>query len=181
MLSPCTPVEPHTAPNERPGGARVARALSLMCLASSVALLIVAGISIVFRCDVIREQQWIEIRAGYVCVSRLPEDIWTNDLVQLGNSNRQRGITFERQRPHLAKILWPTRSGMAIIVPLGMPIAGTMIAAIALWRFSRRVVRHGCCANCGYSLIGNESGICPECGVECRPMMAEAKAPPPPP
>jgi hypothetical protein len=28
----------------------------------------------------------------------------------------------------------------------------------------RRRLRHVCCIECGYSLVGNTSGVCPECG-----------------
>ncbi|NLE60662.1 MAG: hypothetical protein GX616_20140 [Planctomycetes bacterium] len=31
-------------------------------------------------------------------------------------------------------------------------------------RYSRR--KRGCCANCGYDLTGNVSGVCPECGQD---------------
>lgn len=37
--------------------------------------------------------------------------------------------------------------------------------------FSLRGRRHGetnCCRQCGYTLFGNQSGICPECGNVCQ-------------
>ena len=33
------------------------------------------------------------------------------------------------------------------------------------WSDHRRRKRAGCCAQCGYSLTGNTSGACPECGA----------------
>lgn len=45
-----------------------------------------------------------------------------------------------------------------VIVPIGF---------IIRWRLLRRRWRQsGCCESCGYSLSGNASGVCPECGVE---------------
>jgi hypothetical protein len=39
---------------------------------------------------------------------------------------------------------------------------------IRIWRRQLRTERHGyrpLCGSCGYSLVGNSSGVCPECGV----------------
>jgi hypothetical protein len=55
----------------------------------------------------------------------------------------------------------------------GLCYAAALAAGIAAWlgaaeyaqrRIARRVKR-GCCAECGYNLTGNVSGVCPECGV----------------
>ncbi|HYO11257.1 MAG TPA: hypothetical protein VER17_19995 [Tepidisphaeraceae bacterium] len=46
------------------------------------------------------------------------------------------------------------------------------IGGAAVWRLARgpRVRRHGGrCAECGYDLTGNQSGVCPECGTPARP------------
>jgi len=50
-----------------------------------------------------------------------------------------------------------------------------LIRAILLTRQLRRR-RQGHCGNCGYSLTGNVSGVCPECGTPVAPQYAQAKA-----
>jgi len=53
-------------------------------------------------------------------------------------------------------------------LPLGWPVAGAwIVSGMIIYRHIRRRDRHrrGGCARCGYSLIGNVSGICPECGA----------------
>ena len=39
-----------------------------------------------------------------------------------------------------------------------------------VWVISRRrrTRKTDCCVHCGYSLTGNTSGVCPECGTACR-------------
>jgi predicted RNA-binding Zn-ribbon protein involved in translation (DUF1610 family) len=48
----------------------------------------------------------------------------------------------------------------------------------AVWgvkRIRRRRPREGHCVSCGYSLIGNVSGVCPECGMEVVVRMLVAR------
>jgi hypothetical protein len=49
----------------------------------------------------------------------------------------------------------------ALVVPIWMPLSLALASTCWLWRRARR--RTGFCC-CGYSLTGNVSGICPECG-----------------
>ena len=51
----------------------------------------------------------------------------------------------------------------------------TGVLGIILYRQTRGVFRiarqrklKGCCRICGYSLRGNESGVCPECGTKTK-------------
>jgi hypothetical protein len=56
----------------------------------------------------------------------------------------------------------------AFTVVVAAAQAGLWIAvSISLLRYRRRLLRRlrGDCLRCGYSLIGNTSGICPECGA----------------
>ncbi len=47
---------------------------------------------------------------------------------------------------------------ISVAVALPLPVA-----LLAIRRFPR--MREGHCVQCGYSLIGNTSGVCPECGT----------------
>jgi hypothetical protein len=42
---------------------------------------------------------------------------------------------------------------------------------------SARAPRLRCCLHCGYSLIGNTSGVCPECGTKAELQTTEGAAP----
>lgn len=46
-----------------------------------------------------------------------------------------------------------------------------------LFRFARRWhrKRNGRCLDCGYSVIGNVSGVCPECGTAISPLKPKAE------
>ena len=52
-------------------------------------------------------------------------------------------------------------------LPLIYPFAGVAIPTLLVWRFWPKSVKPGHC-RCGYDLQGNESGRCPECGVEVQ-------------
>lgn len=57
-----------------------------------------------------------------------------------------------------------TGLGMVLVPPvLSLP------AAILAHRRRKR----GQCLSCGYSLTGNESGVCPECGRKIKPLTEE--------
>ncbi|HEY2589369.1 MAG TPA: hypothetical protein VGI81_26725 [Tepidisphaeraceae bacterium] len=45
-----------------------------------------------------------------------------------------------------------------------------LLPAAAFWRWRRRLSRssRGLCVACGYSLTGNVTGVCPECGAACK-------------
>ena len=61
-------------------------------------------------------------------------------------------------------------AGLRIVtIPLWMPILAFAIPTALTWRaHSLSFRRPGCCRNCGYNLIGNTSGVCPECGEKIR-------------
>ena len=50
-------------------------------------------------------------------------------------------------------------------VPLWCPLIVALLPAACLWWTDRRRPLPGHCP-CGYDLTGNESGTCPECGIE---------------
>ena len=60
-------------------------------------------------------------------------------------------------------IPWPKRYRSIIGIPLWMPFLALGIPSFIVWRRVRKP-RVGHCADCGYDLTGNTSGVCPECG-----------------
>ena len=66
--------------------------------------------------------------------------------------------------PRLAK---PTSawSSFEIFIPFWIPI---LIIGIQMCRQRRPVSQYPVCAQCSYSLRGNVSGLCPECGYSCE-------------
>jgi len=56
----------------------------------------------------------------------------------------------------------------ALDIPLWLIFALAMIPNSLLWYRGRRRFPAGHCGSCGYDLIGNLSGVCPECGTPCQ-------------
>ena len=52
-------------------------------------------------------------------------------------------------------------------VPLYAVFAAVAVPTLLVWRFWPKPIKPGHC-RCGYSLTGNQSGTCPECGVEVQ-------------
>jgi hypothetical protein len=68
----------------------------------------------------------------------------------------------------IAVRLW-TLDALAAMLP---------IAWLARWRQQRRLRGIGTCLKCGYNLIGNLSGVCPECGAKIvQPTRANSDRP----
>lgn len=74
------------------------------------------------------------------------------------------------------------RGGRTYRIVLLDGVTAGMTAILPLWWLltrnrsrQRYRLRHGLCVGCGYSLAGNVSGICPECG---RPTVNAATSPP---
>ena len=65
-----------------------------------------------------------------------------------------------------AKVIY-TGYVKAIHIPLWMPFLPIAAASLLAWRRAR-MRRPGHCRNCGYDLMGNVSGVCPECGKEVQ-------------
>ena len=51
--------------------------------------------------------------------------------------------------------------------PIYAVFLAVAIPTLLVWRFWPKPVKPGHC-RCGYDLHGNESGVCPECGVEVQ-------------
>ena len=78
---------------------------------------------------------------------------------------------FSRHRAHMIWTPAVTREslsrspgiGTTIRIPLWILLLITAIPTVVFWRLDRRRPLPGHCP-CGYNLIGNVSGTCPECG-----------------
>jgi hypothetical protein len=80
-------------------------------------------------------------------------------------------------RPAMAPILAARRG---VIVPNAISVRGLIAdtavigSPVFVWGWGLGAVRRGrrrrrvACEGCGYSLLGNVSGVCPECGGSCR-------------
>lgn len=86
------------------------------------------------RCD----QSGISLRAGWHC-------------------GRTNGIKI-RWRPHWHRY-HPGR-----VIPLWIPFVLAALPTAAFWWRDRRLIPPGHCQRCAYDLMGNVSGVCPECG-----------------
>lgn len=84
---------------------------------------------------------------------------------------RSDGVWFAR--------VWPSLENNSavrsrIILPLWLVIAGCLLG-VGLLRRIARCSRRGFCPECMYSLTGNVSGVCPECGTRLS-QLAQAGA-----
>jgi len=67
---------------------------------------------------------------------------------------------FERQKSSGRKGAYETN----VVLPLFLPFMIVASMTWIVWYRDRHRIRPGHCRNCGYSLTGNLSGVCPECG-----------------
>lgn len=70
-----------------------------------------------------------------------------------------RGPTF--WRPEFGVERWVIQLWPVIVVSIGCWLQ----LLILRWKHVNRVRSARTCDRCGYSLVGNESGVCPECGA----------------
>lgn len=52
-----------------------------------------------------------------------------------------------------------------VTIPLWLPFVIVAAPTAFLWHIDRRRKHQGHCPKCGYDLLGNQSGVCPECGT----------------
>ena len=87
---------------------------------------------------------------------------YTPCLKALGHSRRQ-GFEWWFQWGQWSDVrLYSTE----VFIPLWVLVLLTGLPTGWLWWRERE--RPGLCASCGYDLRGNASGVCPECGAECK-------------
>lgn len=60
--------------------------------------------------------------------------------------------------------IYPNDDNIVVVIPHWILLTISVPATIMLWRRDRRTHPPGHCRRCGYSLTGNTSGKCPECG-----------------
>ena len=71
-----------------------------------------------------------------------------------------------------SEVSWQNGEPIVVIPPWLALLFVAVPTAFLFWRDSR--IPPGHCRKCGYNLMGNVSGRCPECGEACKP---EAGAP----
>lgn len=81
-------------------------------------------------------------------------------------------LLYENRAPHplldtgLPRIV-PAFGTSALVVPFWAVTGLCGVTCILVWKFTKRKTMDGnCCEVCSYSLVGNTSGICPECGMQ---------------
>ena len=82
-----------------------------------------------------------------------------------------------RRKPQPRALLWwlgPTAACLLVLAPwapawatlsIGVLFAFVLCAGILVDMEDRLAPRPNRCEGCGYDLLGNESGVCPECGI----------------
>ncbi len=80
------------------------------------------------------------------------------------------------ERGYYSKVIWYSNDDVVrgVFVPLWIPAAVLVPLTVVAWLKRVACAPAGCCAQCGYNLTGNVSGICPECGT-LIPRSAESK------
>ena len=95
-----------------------------------------------------------------------PPPLWrTRRIINSTSWRDLLGFTWPHvlQREDFVEFSGPCYRQTDISLPLWMLLPVIELPSLYLWRNNRRVAP-GHCAACGYNLIGNVSGICPECG-----------------
>lgn len=75
------------------------------------------------------------------------------------------GFEFDDHRTVIASQSWRT---VILRIPLWLPILLPLLYLCRSVVRSRKVRPYPLCNHCGYNLLGNESGVCPECGRRTR-------------
>ena len=136
--------------------------------AGLVACLAIVGL---FALSIRYALTWAWVERDYVFMAGIVA------IITAKNPSKQIGYSVREMTPfggHVYTRLrymrwWPSMQSQGSIrridVPLWIPFILLAIPTYMLWRRDRRKPE-GCCQNCGYDLTGNESGVCPECGIQ---------------
>ena len=66
----------------------------------------------------------------------------------------------------------PTPEAIFVCISTNAVVYSALFAFVPLF-WKRKAVNHPACSRCGYCLLGNVSGVCPECGfffIKSRPL-----------
>lgn len=138
---------------------RIARWTCLVCLVLLVVTVAVSHIRyIVFQAPYIS----ILMSSGRLGIgtSRLPGIAPRDSMYFLIQPIEPRGPLF----PWFDSIVTLDGWNM-IIIPLWLPLACMALLTVVLFIRNRARRIEGLCRKCNYNLTGNESGVCPECGL----------------
>lgn len=93
--------------------------------------------------------------AALPLVASWSHEVWGRPIVSTRSTNLQRRIPLEP--------LWPGFAANTVVY------SGSLFLSVATVHWARRAARRsrGLCGGCGYSLAGNSTGVCPECGDRC--------------
>ena len=121
--------------------------------------------------------EWFVLQ-GNLHINRFPPNYVASKIAPMGLWAGGFGVSRARLFPPFFSLPHFYRAGLAdwrLELPLHLPFLVFATPLAALWMyprlpFTRRRWRrkHGLCVTCGYDLTGNESGVCPECGVEVQ-------------
>ena len=118
-------------------------------------------------CALIAAAFVVSARWWFVVPLRTPYGTSIRLRLVAGEVTFSRGTGSEVVRHGMGLILWNSWyfSGTSLEIPLYAVFAAVAIPTLLVWRFWPKPIKPGHC-RCGYNLMGNTSGVCPECGVE---------------
>src|SRR6476646_10429731 len=99
--------------------------------------------------------------ASVSLVSAFVVELRFHDIMIVDGNGRPRGLTPSEDRQ---RKLNPLLGAIAFATP---PFLWAYLIALRLrdWTVRRYRMKSELCTGCGYSLTGNTSGVCPECGA----------------
>ncbi len=116
-----------------------------------------------------RDAAWFgEFRSETASWSSAREWTWTQWRWRLGLCRP--GVYERTYGGYLYENLSQPVNQTVYVLPCWIPFTLAMVSTALLWLLDRRRAKPGHCGRCGYSLTGNVSGRCPECGT---PVSAE--------
>ncbi len=141
------------------------RAVGWRLPAACAALLILMLVSGRYTLRLGFRHNWLSLEAGCLTATWVKHDTrhihwpWHVGGVFANRDYRIRWLPARREHLNLRYL----------DLPLWIPIPLLLALGTGLWLRDRRRARLGCCPACAYDLVGNTSGVCPECGAPAHP------------